>query len=99
MSVWITDDEMSSDVTTHHATRVPTTDRRSPWVWRLSFLPPWWLMDRNQAITAMTLAETVATGDARDAALIADLAAELGMTAGEAITRITSEPEREGPGQ
>lgn len=101
MSVWITENEMSSNVTAHHATRLPPTDRGSSRVWRLSFLPVWWLLDRNQAITAMTLAETIATGDTgdtgdggcfsvRDTALITDLAAELGMTAREAITRITT---------
>jgi hypothetical protein len=56
----ITDTEMTSDLTRHTATAWPVPDE--PTLWSVTWLPGRALI-RNQAITAMTIAETVATAD------------------------------------
>jgi hypothetical protein len=59
----ITDTEMTSDQTRHTAVVVPgATVEGGPTAWSVSWLPGR-LLRRNQAITAMTIAETVATAD------------------------------------
>lgn len=87
MSIRIGAHTMRSNATKHHAEA--TGDR-----WRVSFLPGRELT-RNQAITAMTLAETVATRAlfAEDPIWvhIDNWAAELGLTGPEAVVR-ASEP-------
>ena len=54
----ISDTEMTSDITRHFATAWPVEDE--PTLWTVTWLPGRSLT-RNQAITAMTLAEVVAT--------------------------------------
>ncbi|GGM75768.1 hypothetical protein GCM10012275_53100 [Longimycelium tulufanense] len=89
MSVRTAADRMTSDRTRHIAHR---TGART---WRLSWLP-----DREvpagHAITGLLLAEKVArdklTPQGRHSALIMDWAADLGLTAEEAITRIWTMP-------
>ena len=58
-------------------------------------------LDRNSAITAMVLADATAHGDVtRRAPVLAHIegwAAELGLTAPDALTQISSPPGRAGP--
>jgi hypothetical protein len=67
--------------------------------WRVSWLPRR-LMDRNAAITAMTLAELASEGGAMGLnddprwAVVDALAAELGLSGPDAVARV-SETERE----
>jgi hypothetical protein len=58
MTVQITNDSMTSDLTAHHAvwSRYAAADGHGAWL--VSWLPGR-LLDRNQAVTAMTLAEIV----------------------------------------
>jgi hypothetical protein len=91
MAITITDDRMTSDQTCHTAwsSQYAAADGRGAWI--VSWLPLR-LLDRNQAITAMTLAEWVATHEAprecRHVALLAVWAAELHMSAAEALRQI-----------
>jgi hypothetical protein len=96
MALTITDKIMRSDQTPHTA-RLCHFEAGD--AWRVSWLPQR-LMDRNAAITAMTLADLVSQGegislndDPRWPAVDA-LAAELGLSGPDAVVRI-SEP---GPG-
>lgn len=78
---------MTSDETTHMA-RCVGGDR-----WVVSWLPGRTLTGR-QAVTAMTIATTVATREMRtgaDWALLDDLALELGLTAREATFMVALE--------
>lgn len=90
MTLVITDEAMTSDLTTHTA-RCQTRGPAGPARWVVSWLPDRHL-DRNQAITAMTLAETVVEAIAEETPfnglLIEGLASELDMTASEAIRRV-----------
>jgi hypothetical protein len=89
MSVSILDDGMSSDRTPHTARLVPG-DRRS---WEVSWLPGR-QVDRNSAITAMILADTVGT-DGMRAGLgphIEGWADELTLTVPEALAQMASPP-------
>lgn len=86
MAMTITDDRMTSD-TPHRAARNPEHQG----VWGVS-----WLLGRtltrNQAITAMTLAETVATGDLtseRTWLFIDGWAEELGLAGATAVGYIS----------
>ncbi|MGH3860902.1 hypothetical protein [Actinokineospora sp.] len=86
----ITDDAMISDRTRHEAHTVRSGETYGPWT--VSWLPERFI-NRNQAITAMTLAETVAgvlltTHDVTMWAVIDDWAAELGLTGPDAVGRI-----------
>ncbi|NDL60992.1 hypothetical protein [Phytoactinopolyspora mesophila] len=89
MSIHIDHDHMISRASTHHARRVHGHD------WEVSWLPEQQLT-RNDAITAMTLAEIVATKTAAgglscddpDWSLIDALASELGLTGPAAVTRL-----------
>lgn len=85
----ITDDSMVSDRTRHEAHTVHSGESYGPWA--VSWLPER-AVNRNQAITAMTLAE-IAAGvllDSQDPmwAVIDDFAAELGLTGPDAVGRI-----------
>jgi hypothetical protein len=91
MSTEITNERMTSDHTKHHAWRVDP-DRA---LWEVSWLPGHQL-DRNQATTAMVIAETVAAKTANGGlyhddptwTLIDALASELGLTGPAAVARL-----------
>jgi hypothetical protein len=86
VAVTITDDQMTSDITRHVAQQMDVTIPKGGGLWRVSWLPdrP---ITRNEAITAMTLAEMV-TEDA-DRHAWSTFAAELGVTVDEAVERIS----------
>jgi hypothetical protein len=88
VSIEITDDTMTSDQTWHKATLTwPAGDG-----WRVSWLPDR-ALDRNQAITAMTLAERVSAGVGGagdpDWTFIEGWAAELGLSGADAVGKIS----------
>lgn len=83
MSLKITDKLIESSVTQHKAEDWGTG-------WYVTWIdgPP---VDRNAAITAMTIAELVESGAAegsKDWPIVRDFARELGMTAQEAAAKI-----------
>jgi hypothetical protein len=86
----IDDTAMTSDRTDHAARYAP--DRNG---WEVSWLPGQTL-DRNSAITAMTLADTTAERDLREGHRlwphIQGWAEELGLTAPDAIARASRSP-------
>ena len=90
MTLTITDTAMTSDRS--HSTARHAPDRNG---WEVSWLPGQ-LLDRNTAITAMTLADTAAEHDLNDRhplwAAIESWVEELGLTAPEAITRASQPP-------
>ena len=100
MGIKITDDSMSSDLSPHTAEPWPMPEAgESPAMWRVSWLPerP---VGRNEAVSAMVLTETVAAH--KDMAEghrlwphIDSWAAELGLSAREAVTRARTGPEAE----
>jgi hypothetical protein len=97
MSTKITDAEMTSDATRHTATAWPVPGE--PTGWSVTWLPGRNLT-RDQAITAMTIAEAVAThvDDLADNASpwwlhIDGWAAELGITGPEAVAHASLSPE------
>ncbi|NEE02070.1 hypothetical protein [Phytoactinopolyspora halotolerans] len=92
MTLTITADTITSDETRHTARRLPI----GRGVWEISWLPGQ-LLDRNHAITAMTLAEIVTSivdaggldcTDRRWESIDA-FAAELGLDGPDALVRIT----------
>jgi hypothetical protein len=89
VTLTITDTAMTSDQTAHAARHAPDRDG-----WEVSWLPGQ-MLDRNSAITAMILADTTAeTGLAEGHRLwpfVQGWAAELGLTAPDAIAQ-TSQP-------
>ncbi len=89
MTLTITDTTMTSDQSAHTARHAPGRNG-----WQVSWLPGQTL-DRNTAITAMTLADTTAGPGLRDGHRlwphIQSWAQELGLTAPDAISR-TSQP-------
>jgi hypothetical protein len=89
VTLTITDTIMTSDQTAHTARHAP--DRNG---WEVSWLTGQTL-DRNSAITAMVLADTAAERDVHEGHRlwphIQGWAAELGLTAGDAIAK-TSQP-------
>jgi hypothetical protein len=91
MTLTINDTTMTSDQTDHTARQAPGRLHH----WEVSWLPGQTL-DRNTAITAMTLAESATEADLHeDHRLwphIQSWAAELGLTAPDAITRATQPP-------
>ena len=90
MTLTINDTTMTSDQTAHTARHAP--DRSG---WEVSWLPGQTL-DRNSAITAMVLADTTADPDLHEGHRlwphIQSWAGELGLTAPDAITRISQPP-------
>ncbi len=76
---------MTSAITVHTAWRV---DEQAD-TWRVSWLAER-VLNRNDAITAMTLAETVVGEDFSDrrGALIRTFAGELGMSADDAVLAV-----------
>ena len=89
MSLTINDRNMTS-TRTHHTARLAPGEQHQ---WEVSWLPGR-RVTRNQAITAMTLAEESSPRDRnRLWPHIQGWAADLGMTAEQAITRITALPD------
>ena len=92
MTLTITDTAMTSDRSDCAARHLPNRNG-----WEVSWLPGQTL-DRNSAITAMVLADTTAEPDLHEGHRlwpnIQSWAEELGLTAPDAITRI-SQPPRE----
>ena len=95
MTLTIQDESMSSDRSRHTARLAPGHEH----TWYVSWLPGR-LLDRNSAITAMTLADVVATDDVHAGHRlwphIEGWAAELGLTAPQALAwtgRVSSERE------
>jgi hypothetical protein len=90
VTLQINDTTMTSDQTAHTARQRP--DRTG---WEVSWLPSQTL-DRNTAITAMTLADVTAGHDLREGHRlwphIQGWAEELGMTASEAIAYLSPPP-------
>ena len=100
MALTITDQVMRSPDTPHNACRLPTEASPDADVWAVSWLPKRRLT-RDQAVTAMTIAEEVgrvpagAGPEAYDDkfwALIDSLAAELGLTGADAVARASESP-------
>ena len=91
MTLSINDTAMTSDRTAHTARPAPGRQHQ----WEVSWLPGQTL-DRNSAITAMVLADTTADPDLHEGHRlwphIQSWAEELGLTAPDAITRISSRP-------
>ena len=90
MTLTINDTTMTSDQTAHTARHAP--DRNG---WEVSWLPGQTL-DRNTAITAMILADTTAEPDLHEGHRlwphIQSWAAELGLTAPDAIAQASQPP-------
>jgi hypothetical protein len=87
MVVTVTDGRMTSDATPHYAELA----RLAGEGWRVSWLPDR-LLSRNDATTAMVLAEYVDAGIsepmATDWPLVDGLAAELGLSGTEVVTMV-----------
>ena len=98
MTLTINDTTMTSDQTGHTARQAPGR----PHQWEVTWLPGKSL-DRNTAITAMILADTAAEGDLHEGHRlwphIQSWAAELGLTAPDAITRASQPPRDPDPQQ
>ena len=90
MTLTITDTTMTSDQSAHTARHAP--DRNG---WEVSWFPGQ-IVDRNTAITAMTLAGTTAEPDLDEGHRlwphIQGWAEELGLTAPDAIARASQPP-------
>ena len=91
MALKILGDSMSSDRTPHTARLAPGDQH----VWEVSWLPGRRL-DRNEAVTAMVLADTTANGDVhqrhRAWPHIENWAGKLGMTGSQALGRVAGPP-------
>jgi hypothetical protein len=91
MTLTINDTTMTSDQTAHAARQAPGPKRG----WEVSWLPGQ-ILDRNTAITAMILADTIAEGDVHEGHRlwphIQGWAAELGLTGPEAIAQASPPP-------
>lgn len=88
----ISTDQMTGKASEHHA--VPVDAEKPYGQWTVSWLPAGETVSYNQAITALTLAETIATRPNLDEddpvwPFVSGWAAELGRTAREAIDLIT----------
>lgn len=84
MTTTITDSLMVSDLTTHRAVR----DALDAALWRVSWIRDGRVLTRDQALTAITIAELAAAGVTRgheDWPLLRDLASELCLTADAAL--------------
>jgi hypothetical protein len=94
MTLTIYDTAMTSDQTAHTARQPPGSEH----LWEVSWLPGR-ALDRNSAITAMTLADLAGEHDLDERhhlwPFIQVWAAELGLTGSDAINRVT----QPGPGQ
>lgn len=94
----ITETEMTSDTSRHTASVVSgVTVEGGPTAWAVTWLPGR-VFTRNQAITAMTLAEVIAVTDLTDNASpvwlhVDGWAAELGITGPHAVAEASMAPE------
>jgi hypothetical protein len=90
MTLTILDTTMTSDRNPHTARHAPRQTG-----WEVSWLPGQ-ILDRNTAITAMTLADAAEEPGLREGhrlwPFIKDWAAELGLTGPDAITRAAQPP-------
>ena len=90
MTLTITEITMTSAQTPHTARHVPGRDG-----WEVSWLPGQ-ILDRNTAITAMTVAATVGEGELHEGhrlwPFVQAWAAELGLTGPDAIARASQPP-------
>jgi hypothetical protein len=88
VNLWVTEEMMVSEDTGHTAHRILGG-------WALSWLPGR-VLDRNQAVTGMVLAEMADSGDLkagdRRLPLLSCLAAELGLTGLDAAERAALPP-------
>jgi hypothetical protein len=99
VTIKIGDEHMSSERSGHTAELWPMPGAgESPTMWRVSWLPgaP---LDRNHATTAMVLAD-VAAPEGIDSThsnwpAVTSWAAELGLSADEAVRAIQAQPDRE----
>ena len=86
MTLTINDTTMTSDQTAHTARQAPGRQH----LWEVSWLPGR-LLDRNSAITAMTLADQAGNAGLNERhrlwPFIESWAAELGLTGSDAISR------------
>ena len=93
MTLTITDTTMTSDETVHTARPA----RGGQPGWEVSWLPGQ-VVDRNSAITAMTLAEIAGKNDLHEGHRlwphIQGWAAELGLTGSDAVSRVGQPPSR-----
>jgi hypothetical protein len=93
VTLTITDETMTSDETSHNACRLWTEANPGADEWSVSWLPGRRLT-RNETITAMTLAEVVASGigDHTDKRWphIDGWAAELGLSGPDAVGKISA---------
>jgi hypothetical protein len=91
MSLTITDTTMTSDHSAHTARQAPGGQER----WEVSWLPGQ-ILTRNAAITAMVLADTTASVDLHEGHRlwphIQGWAAELGLTAPDAVAQASQPP-------
>ncbi len=98
MTLTILDDTMSSDRSTHTARVVAGTRYR----WEVSWLPGRHL-DRNSAITAMMLADSVGPDDVHAGhrlwPFVEGWAAELGLTGPDVLAQVGGPPGRDGAGR
>lgn len=86
MAVRIYDELMITDQTPHTARWSPDAAADGNGAWVVSWLPGRRLLTRDQAITAMTLAEMATTGDPLlSSRLFENWASELGLTARQAL--------------
>ncbi len=92
MTLTIRDDHISSDHTTHTARLAPGDEH----AWEVSWLPGR-LLGRNSAITAMVLADTAGSDDLHRGhrlwPFVEAWAAELDLSAPDALTQISRPPE------
>ena len=92
MTLTINDTTMTSDQTGHTARQAAGPQHG----WEVSWLPGQ-VLDRNTAITAMILADTVGSGDLHEGHRlwphIQGWAAELGLTAPQAIAATSQPPD------
>ena len=88
MTLTINDATMTSDQTAHTARQAPGRQ----YLWEVSWLPGK-VLDRNSAITAMTLADLVGEGELNERhrlwPFIEGWAAELGLTGSDAVDRVS----------
>ena len=88
MTLTINDTTMASDQTAHTARQAPGSQH----LWEVSWLPGK-VLDRNTAITAMTLADLVGEGELNERdrlwPFIENRAAELGLTGSDAVNRVS----------
>jgi hypothetical protein len=98
MALTILDDTMSSDRSAHTARAVPGTRH----MWEVSWLPGRHL-DRNSAITAMMLADTLGPGDVHAGhrlwPFVEGWGAELGFTGSGVLAQAGDPPGWDGAGR